>query len=140
MADTAVFQMNLRELSEFSKAVRQASPAVARGFKAELRKGGNMVAMAARVGSSWSSRIPGSIKVRTSGFSVSVIAGGANAPHAAPYEHDGVPGSFRHPVFGNREVWVPQKARPFLRPAFEAEQPAIVRGVINALDYVFDHL
>lgn len=140
MGDTAVFQMNLRDLNEFAKAVRTASPEVAKGFKSELRKGGNMVKTEAMIGSSWSSRIPGTIKVRTSGFSVSVMAGGPGAPHAAPFENRGVAGNFRHPVFGNRSVWVAQKARPFLQPAFEAQQPAILRGVINALDYVFDHL
>lgn len=132
--------MNLRELNEFAQAVRTAEPKVAAGFKAELKKGGNMVRAAAQTGSSWSSRIPGSIRVRASGFNVSVIAGGGDARHAAPFEHRGVPGSFRHPVFGHRENWVTQEARPFLTPAFVEEQPAILRGVIRGLDYVFDHL
>ena len=41
-------------------------------------------------------------------------------PHARPYEGISQQGStsyFRHPVFGNREVWVSQNTRPYLWPA-----------------------
>jgi hypothetical protein len=46
-------------------------------------------------------------------------------------------GSFRHPVFGNREVWVTQivgpPARGFLDKPFEASRPDLQRAVLYAL-------
>jgi hypothetical protein len=76
--------------------------------------------------------------VRSSGIRVSVVAGGAKAPDAAPYENKGVDGFFRHPVFGNREVWVDQKARPFLRPAAEATAPRVTEKVLENVGKVLD--
>lgn len=141
MADTAVFQVNMRELRDLYGAVRIANPQIAGEIRGALRKGGEAVKLdASRRAWSSSSRIPGTLKVRTNGFNVSVIAGGSGAPHAAAFEHLGRPGTFRHPVYGNRRVWVSQQAHPFLGPAFEAKQETLIREVIHAVDVIFARL
>lgn len=49
-------------------------------------------------------------------------------------------GSFRHPVFGNREVWVTQvvgpPARGFLDKPFEQSRPGLQRAVLLAITRV----
>ena len=126
--------INTRDFSLFARACRKAAPEVAVELRTSLRAAGELVASDARSRSSWSHRIPGSIKVRTSGATVSVIAGGHAAPDAVPYEHRGLDGTFRHPLFGNRELWFNQQARPFLTPALRANiEPAMVM-VVEALD------
>lgn len=105
----------------------------------KLRAGGEIVAADARRRADWSSRIPGSVRVRTSfqesQEKVQVIAGGSGAPHARPYEGVASSGStFRHPVYGDREVWVSQEKRPFLFPAAEAKGDEVTGLVRAALD------
>ena len=69
-------------------------------------------------------------------MSVSVTAGGKRAPEAVVLEHGGVEGTFRHPVFGNRDVWVSQKARPFLAPAFKEGEELAVAAADRALQKI----
>lgn len=48
-------------------------------------------------------------------------------------------GRLRHPVFGNRRVWVQQTAgiNPgFLDDSFEKQKPEIARGVLRVLDEI----
>lgn len=98
-----------------------------------------MVAQDAKRRSSWSSRIPGTIRVETSvgenREGVKIRAGGPGAPHARPYEGLSVRGDvFRHPVYGNRENWVEQETRPFLFPAAAAMQSVATALILGALD------
>ena len=134
--------IDLSGLRSFATAVRKASPELRSALKAGLREGGEIVADQARERSSWSSRIPRSIRVRSSGIRVSVVAGGAKAPEGAPFENRGVAGFFRHPVFADptqgREswTWVDQKARPYLRPAAEASAPRVAERVVANIEDV----
>lgn len=138
MADNAAIRIDLSQLRDLATAIKRAQPEVAKEIGVELKKAGEVVAVEARaIASASSTRIPGTIKVRKSGFTITVQAGGGDAPHAAPFEHDGTPGKFRHPVFGNRENWVSQSAHPFLGPAFMSRQESLILGVIRALDVVF---
>ena len=114
--------------------MRRAAPEVAKDLKGSLRRAGEIVAADARSRAGFSSRIPGTVKVRVSGPSVSVVAGGSGAPGAAPLENRGRSGTFRHPVFGNRDVWVAQEAHPFLVPAADAQMGRIVAAVEQAVD------
>lgn len=90
-------------------------------LRVELRKGIKAAAqpMVDRVKSSagWSSRIPGAVSAKVSfsakNASVSVQVNPKKAPEAAPLENGGKGGTFRHPVFGNTDVWVDQKAQAF---------------------------
>jgi hypothetical protein len=58
------------------------------------------------------------------------------APHARPFEHGGMPGTFRHPVFGHTDRWVAQKARPFLAKALEEKAPEAERKIAEVFDKV----
>ncbi len=115
-----------------------------RAVRPALRKAGQVVATEAKVNASWSSRIPGTINVVTSfrlnREGVTVKAGGAGAPHARPYENLGEPGTFRHPVYGNREVWVTQAARPFLFPAARASEGTVTAMMAETMDDVAQSL
>lgn len=106
-------------------------------LRPKVRAAGNIVARDARLRASWSTRIPAAIRVRTAfakspGVRVSVDL--RKAPHAKPYENEGRPGKFRHPVFGNRSNWVTQKARPFLGPALQAKSDAAAHDIADAVD------
>ncbi|MEV7908512.1 hypothetical protein AB0P04_43675, partial [Streptomyces anulatus] len=89
-----------------------------------IQRAAREVLTEARSRASWSSRIPGAMRiaVRFTGKAAgaSVVVSAARAPHGRPYEHLGSPGTFRHPAYGNRRVWVEQAARPFLFPAARA--------------------
>lgn len=119
--------------------VRRATLAVAK-----------VIAEDAKSRASWSTRIPGSIKATTAngGLTAVVRAGGKAAPNAAPFEHAGREGTFRHPVFADATktrsdwTWVSQQARPFLHPAtmdhlteaVEAIRDAVILGVNEHID------
>lgn len=124
----AVIARDMRRLPEETrKAVRP-----------KLRKGGQIVQRDAQSNASWSSRIPGTIKVvtsfRTNREGVMVRAGGPAAPHARPYEGLSARGNtFRHPVHG-RDWWVAQATRPFLIVAAEAKAGEVTDLVRSALD------
>lgn len=130
----AVIARDMRALPEEArKAVRPA-----------LRRAGMVVAREATVNASWSSRIPGTIRVSTSfrlnREGVEVRAGGPSAPHARPYENLGDPGIFRHPVYGNREVWVSQTARPFLFKAARSTEGTVTVMITETMDDVAQSL
>lgn len=103
-----------------------------------VQKAAREVLTEARSRASWSSRIPGAMRIavrftgRMAGASVVVRA--ARAPHARPYEHLGDPGRFRHPVFGDRDAWVTQAARPFLFPAARATRDRVAAEIDQAVE------
>ncbi len=83
-------------------------------------------------------RLPRSIKTgstfrrRTAGFTVR--ADRRIAPHARPLENTGGQGFFRHPVYGNRQVWRYQAAQPFFLRA--ATPPVLEQAAADLLDAV----
>lgn len=129
--------------SKFARDLRAVAPELKLELLREMKQAGEIVAEDARARSDWSTRIPGSIKVSVSGDSIKVVANKKKAPNAKPIENHGKDGTFRHPVFGNREVWVDQRARPFLRPALLAHREMVVaavkRAVAKALEKVHSH-
>lgn len=110
-----------------------------KSMRPALRKAAQPIVAQAKANASWSTRIPGSIRLATS-FSASnpgviIRASARIAPHARPYEGASGRGqSFRHPVFGNREKWVSQPKRPFLFPAVRAG----ARGVAGEIEHAID--
>ena len=104
---------------------------IRRELRPALRRVAQPVLRQAKVNASWSTRIPGAIRIstsfsrRTAGVAITVSA--RKAPHARPFENLGRTGNFRHPLFGDRERWVSQAARPFLFPAVAAADPELVR-------------
>lgn len=133
------FKSDTRALRSLGRQLREAKPAMYRGMQKGIRAEAAKVAERAKANASWSTRIPGTVKASVSGFTTAkVSAGGTNAPHAAAYEHAGAQGTFRHPVYGNREVWVDENARPYLHKAawdhLQESADAIARIVLTALE------
>lgn len=104
-----------------------------------MRKAAEKPLAAAKQNAAWSSRIPNATKVAVS-FSkryagVAIKTSRTKAPHARANEHGGQPGTFRHRVFG-RNVWVQEKARPFLWPAakpFLESTDELVGSVVDSI-------
>ena len=78
-------------------------------------------------------RLWNSIRVKGATGSIRVVGGGSGAPEFAPIDNGGRPGSFRHPVFGNRAVWVSQRAYPILEPSAD-ELRAADKIALDAID------
>jgi HK97 gp10 family phage protein len=136
---TSNFVVDATGLRALAADLRTVSPELYTAFRARTKAAGMLVAAEAKRRSSWSTRIPGSIKVSITnlGTGIKVTANGAKAPDAAPYENKGQSGNFRHPVFGNTDVWVSQKARPFLAPAAEAKAEEVTEAFAEAVDDAF---
>jgi hypothetical protein len=132
--------LDTTQLKSLARDLKKVGPEVTKDLRVKMRALGLVVAKEAKERAGFSTRIPKSIVVRTSGFNVKVAAGGPKAPGAAPLENKGKSGSFRHPVFGNGRrgtsstPWVDQPARPFLGPAMDAKAEEVEKGVLDAVD------
>lgn len=126
-------RIDASDLADFGADCKAAGKVLEREFNKQLIASGEIVARKARQNASFSTRIPATIKTRRRGTRIRVISGGDKAPHAAPLEHHGQPGSFRHPVFGNYDNWVSQPAHPFLTPAAEESIDDVVTAVLRAV-------
>jgi len=127
------FHVDLSGLKDLARVCKKVAPDVEKDLNRGIGLAGEVIAREARQNASFSSRIPGSIETRRRGRRVKIRAGGDAAPHAAVFEHGGLPGSFRHPVFG-RDVWVEQAAHPFLTPALESGADEAFGLVVAAVD------
>lgn len=113
-----------------NKLLRKAAPKVRKQMMKAVKDGVKQsVVPGAQRNASWSSRIPKSIGVSVTAREVKVRTRPAKAPHAGIMEFGG-----RHPVFGNRAVWVNQPARPFLGPAVEQHKGTITKLVAKETD------
>lgn len=121
------------ELQRLIKDLGAIPPDLRRELRPALRKAAHPVLQQMRSNASWSTRIPPATKISTSlagsGAGVSLRVDAGAAPHARPYEHNGSPGNFRHPVFGHRDNWVPQRARPFFYRALDQKADEVVEAV-----------
>jgi hypothetical protein len=120
---------------ETLRAIRAFDPALRRELNRELRQEAAGVLIAARVNSAWSERIPSALALSVTAKDVAVRVKRARAPHGPLFERGGRgnSGTFRHPVFGNRNVWVAQNRRPFIQPAVDARRNQVVAGVAAAV-------
>ena len=139
------FSIDTSELRGLARSLRKVSPEVGKVLREELRATGELVAVEARaIASGVSSGVAATIRTRLSNTQVSVVAGiGERAGHvgqARAFEHMGLPGTFRHPVYGNRNAWVDQSAHPFLGPAFAHKADEVVPRLMSSLDRVFGAL
>lgn len=130
----------MSDVEQFAAAMARAPRELRAELRPAMRAAGGAVRDAAASNASWSRRIPASLRVsvlfgaRTAG--VVVKARSSVAPHAKAYE--GRTGAtFRHPVFGDRDVWVTQSARPFLRPALASHRGDVVRAAEQAIQTAF---
>jgi hypothetical protein len=110
-----------RDLKEFRAQFGKFPADIRKQIRPELVKGGRPALSEAKRNASWSSRIPGATRLSV-GFSkrtpgAALVVSHTRAPHAHAYENQGKPGTFRSPIFGNRENWATHTARPFLHKA-----------------------
>lgn len=106
-------------------------------LRPKLRDAGRIVQREAQANASWSTRIPGAITVGsslTSNGGAIIRVSRTKAPHARPYEGIAQRGdTFRHPVFGNTDVWVEEGTRPFLFPAVQSKKEEVMAKVAEAV-------
>lgn len=126
--DTAGFK-------KFANALRKVDAQAATDMRKGLKLAAESIVVpeAKKLAAAFSKSIPPTIKANTSGVTVSITAGG-KSPLAMLEENQGNQGSWRHPVFGNTNAWVSQKAHPFLHPAINAKSQEIGQAVIGVLD------
>jgi len=115
-------------------------------LRVELRRGikaaAQPIADRVKANAGWSSRIPGAVRVKPSfsanGTGVSIVVDSGRAPEGAPLENKGRGGTFRHPVYGNRDVWVNQQARPFFysTAASSSAVSAAEKAILEVADAV----
>ncbi len=110
-------------------------PGTAQGILADrLRRAARPIADDAKKLSSWSARIPGSVRLQGGASSIKIVAGGpGRAPHARTFEL-----GLAHPVYGHGPrsgwTWVKQSPRPFLRPAADAKADEMVKIFAGVID------
>lgn len=137
--------MSLSVPAQIAADMRALPEATRKAIRPQLRAAGGAIVNDAKSRASWSTRIPGTIRMVTSfrdeREGVTVTAGNASTPHARPYEEITGRGSFRHPVFPDSKNktsrdwrWVTQTSRPFLFPAAEAKSEEVTGLVRAALD------
>lgn len=120
--------------AKFQRDLKNFEPETRKELNKKLKSlGGDMVA-SAKANASWSSRIPGAIRMSVGIRAVKLVTSTRRAPHARPYEGISQGATFRHPVFGNRSNWVEQSARPFLLPAVEEHREAFYEAAGAAID------
>jgi hypothetical protein len=113
-----------------------------RELRPKLRASAQHIVDDMRQRASYSTRIPGAIRMtvsfsgRGSGGGVKIRVDSQKAPHARVLErgNDGSRSStFRHPVFGNTDSWVSQKTRPFFFPAIKAGKTELRNNIRAAV-------
>jgi hypothetical protein len=98
-----------------------------------LKKAAEPMVAQARSNASWSTRIPGAIRLAVTARGVDIRVSSKKAPHARPYEGIGGNATFRHPVMGNRDRWVSQDTRPFLMPAVRQHRRKVRAALIQVV-------
>lgn len=138
--------VDVDSIARLAKDIRAASPAAWKGCQKGLRAGGELIADAAARNASYSRRVPGSRKVRTTGRgNIKVSFGGDAAPNAAPIENKGR-GFIRHPVYltydqahsgGDKykNRWTEKNSHPaFLAPALEETTDQVAEMALDAIE------
>jgi len=132
--------IDMSQVRKLALDLKRSAPLVEKELHSALTAAGELVAVKARSNiAPYSSRIGKTVKTRRRGVGVRVEAGGARAPHAAPFEHGGKPGEFRAPLFGDKSHWYPHKAHPFLLDAAEEEYVPFATAVLAAVDVAVLH-
>lgn len=125
-----------RALEDLIRDLGAVPPAVRREMRPALLKATQPTLQRVRQNGDWSMRIPNAVRLSTSFGSVpgvTIRVDSRKVPGARPIEHDGQPGMFRHPVYGNRRVWREQPARPFFYRAVEETADQVRDALGDAL-------
>jgi hypothetical protein len=113
------FRIEVANYRELQTKLKLADPALQRQFNKQMRVLSREVVAEARTAASWSTKIPPAITANA-GIKGAGVRVSAKTPIAVLNERR--KGRWRHPVFGNKKVWVEQKARPSVRPTVEANR------------------
>ena len=137
--------IDMTAFAKFAKGLKKAAPDIQKHLQLRLRSVGEVVAGEARSNAAaFSTTVPDSIKVRVSGGTVSVVAGGQGVPMAGLLELGNATSrsttSFTHPVFGDQANWASQPMHPFLGPAVQSKIGEVERAAIGAIDAAFAEL
>ncbi len=134
---TVVSIQGAGEVRNLAEAIGRVPIKARLTMRPALQRAGQEIKADAQARASWSSRIPGSltlrVQLRGARLGIVLAASSARAPHARPFEGLLNP-QFRHPVFGNREAWVTQGARPFMWPAAQAGRDRVTDAVVGAVE------
>lgn len=116
-------------MQQLARDLHKMSAAQKRTLRKRFREVAQPLLADARRRASWSTRIPDAISVRAIAdeargrIGVQLRVSVKAAPHARAYEgisDQGNAGYFRHPVYGNPDVWRDQPTRPYAAPAVHA--------------------
>jgi hypothetical protein len=112
-------EIDIQGWKELQRALKRVDPELQKSMNHALRDEAQVIADEAKQFAVWSERIPGAITARVNTHGGEIVVSRRKAPHGSLYElgSKGNRGQIRHPVFGNRENWVSQPTRPFIRPA-----------------------
>jgi len=143
MAGGVELKVDARDLSALFKAAKAAEGTIQVELRRGIKKAAQPVAESVKSAAGWSSRIPGAIKVKAGfaakGASVSIVADPRAAPEAAPLEHGGAGGTFKHPVYGT-STWVSQPARPFFASGARAGSAGADAAMLAVMDTIASKL
>lgn len=124
----------------FAQALGKVPAETRKELRPALRAGGQHIVEEMRGRASYSTRIPGAIRMTVSfsakGGGVRFRVNSGRAPHARVLERGNFGGrasQFRHPVFGNRDNWVTQPTRPFFFPALVAGRGLLKNHIQQAV-------
>lgn len=128
-----------QEIRRLVRDLGKLPPEIRKELRPAIKEVGNVVVRDAQRRASWSTRIPGAIRIGANFSSgsragVTLIGNVRKAPHLRPWEHLGFQAPYRHPVFGR--VWVSQMARPFFFPAVAAHAEDVDKKIGEVIDTV----
>lgn len=108
--------------------------------RAVREAGDDLLQAVRRAAAAWSTRIPAATTIKV-GFGarsagVRIAVSERRAPHAKVHEFPNRGRSIRHPVFGDRDVWVEQVAHPFFRRSVYGNRRLVVNKIEKAIDGV----
>ena len=117
----------------FGERLGRAPAEIDNRLRTGFRRAGDLVAGVAQARAA-----PKGTEVVAHPFGIGAVIHATNVHGGgtAALEHHGDPGTFRHPVFGNRANWVSQAAHPFLHPALEANRETVVQIIRAAMEEV----
>lgn len=121
-----------------AQQMHQVPMELRRELRPKLRAAGEQIRQEMQsTAAGFSTRIPGAIRM-TTGFGsktggVRIFVDAGRAPHARPLENMGQAGTFRHPVFGDRDNWVEQQAHPFFFPVVKRSGEKVRSLVADAV-------
>lgn len=115
-------QVGVETIEDMRRVIASGPGSGAQGIKAGISQG---LKTAVRTGK------------RTQGVQMTATASNLRDAHKAMLRLYNK-ATFRHPVFGNRNVWVNQKARPYFGSVIKKHEDDMAEAVWQALEDAFD--